>query len=257
MRLVLRLCVVAGVAALVLPGRASAATQTLVVESAPINVTAYEMARGVQLVPSPKVDGYVVGMSADVVDVLGNPVPMQAVMLHHVVFAKIGTPDSTCSTIEDYSGRPSPLQAQRFYAEGEEHFTLGLPDGYGYPNRGFESWGLLYMLMNHHPHTMVVRVRYTIRYVTGEPLTAVKPVWLDVENCRADPVFNVPGTGGRGSPGSRQGDFRMPESGRFVAPGGGLPGRGGLLGAHGPRAGPRFTPGPARGPRSPSRLPSP
>jgi len=82
------------------------------------------------------------------------------------------------------------------------------------------------MLMNHHPQTMVVRVRYTIRYVTGEPLTAVKPVWLDVENCRADPVFNVPGTGGRGSTVSRQVDFRMPESGRFVAAGGHLHGGG-------------------------------
>ena len=176
MRLIARLLLLAGLALVAFPGQASASVETLTLTAAPITVTKYEVARGVQLAPSPNVDGYVVGMSAEVVDVLGNPVAMQDVMLHHVVFAKVGVPDYTCSNIEDYSGRPAPFQAQRFYAEGEERYSLALPDGYGYPNRGQDAWGLLYMLMNHHPHTMVVRIRYTVRYVTGEPRTAVKPV---------------------------------------------------------------------------------
>jgi plastocyanin len=226
MRLLARLFVLAGLAALVLPGQAAAATQTVVLESSPITVTAFEVARGARLAPSPQVDGYLVGLSAEVVDVLGNPVPMQDVMLHHVVFAKIGVPDYTCSSVEDYSGNASALRAERFYAEGEEHFALSLPDGYGYPNRASDTWGLVYMLMNHHPHTMVVRIRYTARYVTGQPLTPVKPVWMDVENCKADPVFSVAGTGGPGSTVSRTADFRMPESGRFVAAGGHLHGGG-------------------------------
>ena len=216
MRLAVPLLILAGLAALVHPGRAAASTETVVLETAPITVTAFEVARGIRLAPSPKVDGYVVGMSAEVVDVLGNPVAMQDVMLHHVVFAKVGVPDYTCSTIGDYSGEVSQLRAERFYAEGEEHFALALPQGYGYPNRATDTWGLLYMLMNHHPHSMVVRIRYTLRYVTGEPLTTVKPVWLDVENCRADPVFNVAGTGKPGATVSRTTDFQMPESGRFV-----------------------------------------
>jgi hypothetical protein len=226
MRLFARLFVVAGLAALALPGHALAGVQTLVFDSAPITVTRYEVARGVQLAPSPKVDGYVVAMSADVVDLLGNSVSPMDVMLHHVVFAKVGVPDYTCSSVEDYSGNAASFQAQRFYAEGEERFSLALPEGYGYPNRAQDAWGFLYMLMNHHPHTMVVRIRYTVRYATGDPLTAVKPVWLDIENCRADPVFNVPGTGGPGSTISRTADFRMPESGRFVAGGGHLHGGG-------------------------------
>jgi plastocyanin len=226
MRLLVRLFFLAAFAATVLPSQAPAAVQTLVFDSAPITVTRFEVARGVQLAPSPKVDGYVVGMSADVVDVLGNVVSPMDVMLHHVVFAKVGVPDYTCSNVEDYSGNPSPFQAERFYAEGEERFSLSLPDGHGYPNRGRDAWGLLYMLMNHHPHTMVVKLRYTVRYVTGEARTPVKPVWLDIKNCRADPVFNVPGTGGRGSTVSRQADFRMPESGHFVAGGGHLHGGG-------------------------------
>jgi hypothetical protein len=240
-RLALRLVFMAGLAALVLPGRAAANTETLVLETSPITVTAFEVARGVRLAPSPQVDGYVVGMSAEVVDVLGNPVPMQDVMLHHVVFAKVGVPDSTCSSIEDYSGNASSLRAERFYAEGEEHFALSLPEGYGYPNRGSDTWGLLYMLMNHHPHSMVVRIRYTVRYVTGEPRTAVKPVWLDIKNCRADPVFNVAGTGKSGTTVSRTADFQMPQSGRFVAAGGHLHGGGVSLDVSDTRCGSLFT----------------
>jgi hypothetical protein len=241
MRLVARLSVLAGLAALVLPGQASAAVETMSFTAAPITVTKYEVARGVQLAPSPRVDGYVVGMSAEVVDVLGNPVAIQDVMLHHVVFAKLGVPDYTCSNIEDYSGQPTPFQAQRFYAEGEENFALSLPEGYGYPNRGQDAWGLLYMLMNHHPHSMVVRIRYTVRYVTGEARAPVKPVWLDVKNCRADPVFNVAGTGKPGSTVSRTADFRMPESGHFVAGGGHLHGGGVSLDVSNTRCGSLFT----------------
>jgi hypothetical protein len=233
--------VLAGLAALALPGHASAGVDTMTFTAAPITVTKYEVARGVQLAPSPRVDGYVVGMSAEVVDVLGNPVAIQDVMLHHVVFAKLGVPDYTCSNIEDYSGQPTAFQAQRFYAEGEENFALSLPEGYGYPNRGQDAWGLLYMLMNHHPHSMVVRIRYTVRYVSGEARTPVKPIWLDVKNCRADPVFNVAGTGKRGSTVARTADFRMPESGHFVAGGGHLHGGGLSLDVSNTRCGSLFT----------------
>jgi hypothetical protein len=64
MRLLARLLVTAGVAALLLPGRAAAAVQTLSFTSAPITVTRFEVARGVQLAPSPKVDGCSRGGSA-------------------------------------------------------------------------------------------------------------------------------------------------------------------------------------------------
>jgi hypothetical protein len=254
MRLLARLSVLAGLAALALPGQATAAVQTLVFHSAPIKITRYEVARGVQVAPSPKVDGYVVGMSADVVDLQGNPVSDQDVMLHHVVFAKVGAPDYTCSAIEDYTGRPAPFQAERFYAEGEERFALALPDGYGYANTGQDVWGLLYMLMNHHARSSTVQIRYTVRYVTGERLTPVKPVWLDIKNCRADPVFNVPGTGGSGSTLTRKMDFRMPESGRFIAGGGHLHGGGIMLDVSDTSCGSLFTSYPTWGLKEPSPI---
>jgi plastocyanin len=73
------------------------------------------------------------------------------------------------------------------------------------------------MLMNHHTRNWVVQVRYTVEYATGESRTAVKPLWLDVRNCRADPVFNVPGTGGLGSTYKQTWDYRLPTSGQLVA----------------------------------------
>jgi plastocyanin len=217
MRALLRLTCAAALAALAFPGGALAGVKTLVFNSAPIRIGPYAVAQGAQLVPSPREDGYVVGMKADVFDVLGNPVPHTEVMLHHVVFAKLGTPDSTCRSMTDFDGASSGLIAERFYAEGEEHAQLSLPDPYGYPNRASDSWGLVYMLMNHHTRNWVVQVQYTIEYATGEPRTAVEPLWLDVRNCRADPVFNVPGTGGAGSTYEQTWDYRVPTSGVLVA----------------------------------------
>jgi hypothetical protein len=45
----LRLLVVAGLAALVLPGQAAASTETVALETSTITVTAFEVARGVRL----------------------------------------------------------------------------------------------------------------------------------------------------------------------------------------------------------------
>jgi plastocyanin len=147
-------------------------------------------------------------------------------MLHHVVFAKLGSPDTTCSSFTDFDGQTSNLAAERFYAEGEEHAELSLAEPFGYPNRGFDRWGLVYMLMNHHRRDSVVQVRYTVSYATAEQRTAVKPLWLDVRNCRADPVFNVPGTGGPGSTHREVWDYRLPMSGLLVSGGGHLHGGG-------------------------------
>jgi plastocyanin len=225
-RAFLRLCCAGSLAALAFPGGALAGVKTLVFTSAPIEIGAFGVERGAQLVPSPKEDGYVVAMRADIFDLLGNPVPHTDVMLHHVVFAKLGTPEATCSSFTDFDGRTSNISVERFYAEGEEHAALSLPEPYGYPNRGTDQWALVYMLMNHHARKSVVQVRYTLSYATGEQRTAVKPLWLDVRNCRADPVFNVPGTGGPGSTYKEVWDYRLPLSGLLVFGGGHLHGGG-------------------------------
>ncbi len=217
MRRLLLVLAAGGALAVGQAGIARAGEQTLTFRSGPITVKPYFTATGTQVAPSPNVDGYVVGMSADVVDAAGSVVPYYEVMLHHVAFAKVLHQDLTCS---------SGLPAERFYAEGEERFSLSLPAGYGYANRSSDVWALVYMLMNHRAKARTVYVRYTVRYVTDEPLTSVTPVWLDVRNCSSDPVFDVPGTGGRASSYSQTYDWTAPSSGRLVAGGAHLHGGG-------------------------------
>src|SRR5205823_12795427 len=120
MRLLAAVCVAVGFVALSAPAGALAEVQTMVFDSSPVTIGPFGVARGVQLAPSPKVDGDVVGMKASLVDVVGNAVPHTDVMLHHIVFAKLGSADATCTSLTGYDGNRSPLQTERFYAEGEE-----------------------------------------------------------------------------------------------------------------------------------------
>jgi plastocyanin len=222
----LRTAILAATASVFAPSPAAAGVQTLVFRSAAITVPGYGVAQDNTLAPSPTVDGYVTAMTADVVDERGASIPITTVMLHHVVFAKLGTPDSTCSRFVTYDGTALTVPVERFYGEGEEREALALPGGYGYPNRGTDRWGLVYMLMNHKPASKRVFVQWTVRYVPGAALAPVRPYWLDVANCRADPIFDVPGTGPLFSAYSRTANLRMPESGRIVAAGGHLHGGG-------------------------------
>ncbi|HUP33729.1 MAG TPA: hypothetical protein VM184_11885 [Gaiellaceae bacterium] len=211
-----RLLTVLAAAALTAPALAHAEERTLTFTTPAISVEGYGVAQQPMLAESPNVDGYVVGMEAEVVDAQGRVQGRDKVMLHHIVFAKIGVPDYTCGGA-----------AERFFAEGEERLALSLPRGYGYANKATDRWGLLYMLMNHKPQRLNGYIRYTVRYVTGETLTPVKPIWLDVRNCTGpDPVFDVPGGGKRFSTFTKTADFTMPESGRLVSGGGHLHGGG-------------------------------
>jgi plastocyanin len=214
-------------AVLAFPGLAHAEVQTLTFRSyQPITIAPFGVVQGSDLIPSPQADGYMIGLKATLVDVAGVEEPIQNVMLHHIVFAKVGVKDFTCDTIIDYEGRTQPAIAERFYAEGEERTEIELPKGYGYPNKGSDRWGMLFMLMNHRPVSDTVYVQYTVRYVTGEARTPVRPVWVDVRNCDSDPIFNVPGGGKLFSTFSRSADLVMPEGGRFVAGGAHLHGGG-------------------------------
>jgi plastocyanin len=215
MRRLIRLLPVALVAMAFAP-TAQAQVKTLTFTVGPISVPAYGVATQPAAAPSPNEDGYVVGMKAEIVDARGVVQGRDKVMLHHIVFGKVGTPDATCGG-----------GAERFYAEGEERLAFDLPDGYGYPNKGTDRWYLLYMLMNHKPKALDGYVRYTVEYATGEDLAPVKPIWLDVRNCKGlDPSYDVPGTGKRFSASVESTSWVSPLSGRLVAGGGHLHGGG-------------------------------
>jgi plastocyanin len=152
-------------------------------------------------------------------------------MLHHIVFSNLGTSgdrrDGTCSAFTMLDSKTQlPALAERFYAAGEERAQLKLPDGYGYPVKGTDNWLMTYMLMNHRNVRDKVYIQYHVTYDTSPGLTPVTPYWLDVRNCRADPVFNVPGTGGTGSTYQQRADWVAPQSGILVAGGGHLHGGG-------------------------------
>jgi plastocyanin len=108
---------------------------------------------------------------------------------------------------------------ERFYGAGEERAQLFLPGGYGYPMNKNDAWGMTYMVMNHRKTTDQAYVKYTITYDTGA-YTPVKPYWLDEENCKVDPIYNVRGGARKGTLDRRTVDVRMRESGRLVAGGG-------------------------------------
>ena len=229
-----RLLILTLLALLLLASPAGAEVKELTYRVGPIDVAPYQVRQnGLTFnIPKPKVDGSIVAMKTDVVDADGSPVPIRRLMLHHIVFANTGPTfgakkDATCDTITALdSVSKVPALAERFYAAGEERAQLKLPPGHGYRVRGDDVWTLSWMMMNHRNRSDRAYVEYTITYDTDPDLTPVRPVWLDVENCKADPVYDVPGGGARNSRDVKSSDWTSPETGRVVAGGGHVHGGG-------------------------------
>ena len=189
----------------------------------PVSMDPYQVKQTLSLVQKPQVDGFITGMTANVVDAKGNQVPIRRLMLHHIVFAAIGTKNPMCSTVLGYDSRPYPANAsaEPIFGNGEERNALALPKGYGYKiTKDGYPWAMVWMLMNHRGVTDHAFIRYTVTWDDATDLTPVHPYWLDVRNCRADPVFDVPGGGKKGSTYKQTYNYTMPESGRIVAGGG-------------------------------------
>ncbi|HEX6115648.1 MAG TPA: plastocyanin/azurin family copper-binding protein [Solirubrobacterales bacterium] len=211
----------AAITALAAPSLASAAVETQTFRTGPIAVAGYEVQQNIQLAPSPDVNGFITRMDVDIVDAEGNPIPIQRLMLHHIVFANLSRPDKTCDSIMGFDNQtPLGFAPDRFYGAGEERAKLALPDGYGYPVRASDEWGLVYMVMNHLSDLDEAYIQYTVTTDTDPSLTPVDPYWLDVENCHSDPIYNVPGTGEKGSTHTKTADFTFPQAGRIIAGGG-------------------------------------
>jgi plastocyanin len=208
---------------------ASAATHTKSYE-VPVSMKPYEVRQTLNFVDRPNVDGFITGMSANIVNADGSPVPIQRLMLHHIVFFAIGQPNPTCSSFKGYDSRPFPGAGYStpIYGAGEERNELALPPGYGVPISKVDDgqpdllkqWAMVWMLMNHRGVSDHALIRYTVTWNDSANLKPVKGYWLDVRNCNADPVFNVPGGQAKGSTYRQTYDYTMPESGRIVAGGG-------------------------------------
>ena len=151
-------------------------------------------------VPKPNVTGQITHMEVDVVDHNGDQVPISRLMLHHIVFlnSNNGRQDRTCAG-RGYAGFGEEkvtgnFASERFYAAGEERAKISFPAGYGYDVAPGHVWSMVYMFMNHRPQTDDdAWVEYKVRVDTSNTLEPVIPYWLDVANCRADPIYNVAG----------------------------------------------------------------
>ena len=212
--------------ALALSAPAAAAETKTFTQQVPISVAGYEVKQSFALAPKPPEDGHITAMEVDIVDADGTPVPIQRLMLHHIVFVNLNRDDPTCNgtTFTGWDSRPSFGSGlpERFYAAGEERARLALPPGYGYRLSSDDNWAMIYMVMNHRAETDRAFIQYRFTYETGASdadTTDVKPYWLDVRNCQADPIYNVPGTGGPGSTHLKEYDYTMPQGGRIVAGG--------------------------------------
>ena len=188
----------------------------------PVSMNPFEVEQA-QAIQNPKIDGYVTRMSVDIVDADGKAVPINRVMLHHIVFAKLGVKHPGCDTITGFDEKSKlPAAGEPMYAAGEERQVMELPPGYGYRMREGDPLYMVWMLMNHRGATDNVMIRYTVTW-ESDPAADIKPVrplWLDVVNCKADPVYDVAGGGKPGSVHERKYDMIAPESGRIVAGGG-------------------------------------
>jgi plastocyanin len=145
-------------------------------------------------IEKPAYDGYLTAIRPNMVGADGTPPPTDVVHLHHGVFLNMSRPDATAPQIG----------GQRFFATGEEKTQMALPYPYGYPVAGSDVWAMNYMLHNETPNEQTVWLTYDIDYVPadtalGHLIKPVEPVWTDVENGRAYPVFDVHrGTGANG-----------------------------------------------------------
>lgn len=148
----------------------------------PVQVAGYEVKRDTVLnVPKPPVTGAITKMAVDLVDAADAPVPISRLMLHHIVFLNSGAGDTAC-------GGP-----ERFYGAGEERLKLAMPPGFGYPIKPTDVWAMTWMFMNHRAQTDSSFIRYKLTVDPDDQIRKVRSLWMDVGDCKYDPIYNVPG----------------------------------------------------------------
>ena len=145
-------------------------------------------------IEKPAGDGFQVRFKPDLVDETGKPPRVDEVHMHHAVVLNLSRTDTTAPGI----------YGERVGGFGEEKTIGTLPSGYGYPIRATDQFALVYMLHNGTPNNRVVWVTYEIDWIPrdsalGKRTKPARPLWLDVQNGKYYPVFDVArGDGGDG-----------------------------------------------------------
>ena len=133
----------------------------------------------------PRVDGWITRMRPDLVYTSGRVPGVDVIHLHHGVWVNLSRPNIT-----------SPDRPELFFAAGEEKTIGKLPKGYGYRYRASDVWNLNHMIHNLTPVPTEVYMVYEIDFIPDTSAAArgmrrVDPVWMDVENGKLYPVFDV------------------------------------------------------------------
>ena len=221
----IRLALAAAAAALAFtalsPSPAGATVQTVTKTFKLPPVGGYAVKQQLQpFAPEPDIPGHLVEMEVDLVDGEGAQIPISRLMLHHIVFLNFSRTDQSCGSLTSFDNMSEGPAVQRFFAAGEERAKMKLPPGYGYELNPNDSWGVLYMVMNHKPDTETdAYVQYKMTIDDSPSIQSVVPFWLDVNNCRADPIYNIKGTGDPDSESIRSRDFTL-DPARLGASGG-------------------------------------
>ncbi len=213
----MRVVVTAAVLSLLLAvAPAQAATKTYTYRHGPVRMGGFNVKFPKAPVKVPNVDGYVVGMTADLVDRKNRRITIRDVMLHHLVFHRQGN----IGRRGDCSSRYS----EPIYGTGEELQKLRFPPGYGYRIRRGDRWRITSMLMSHRIRAKNAYIRYRVTVRTGVDLTPVRPIWVRANGCGKQVSYPIHGGGAPGSTTHRSYRWRVPFDGRIVAVGGHLHG---------------------------------
>src|SRR5436305_8627157 len=167
------------IAALAVPATAPAAVRHYTIRSQAFQLGGFETVLPKVWTKTPQRDGYITSFYARLVYANGKRVPIQRVMLHHIVFVDVGFPGGPVKT----TSCPGRRAGESFWGTGEEHERLILPAGYGYKVDHRDSWRLQAMLMSHSLKSQKLYVQYSFTMVTGKKLTPVKPLWLRANGC--------------------------------------------------------------------------
>lgn len=143
-------------------------------------------------IEKPPGDGYVTRYRPNFVGPDGEPPAVEQLHMHHAVFLNLAEPDLT-----------TPRLPQRIGGFAEEKTIASLPEPYGYPVKATDVWAINYMLHNGTPETRSAWIEMEVDWVpAGTPraatMTPAYPLWLDVRNGEAYPVFDTERGSGAG-----------------------------------------------------------
>jgi plastocyanin len=156
----------------------------------------------------PQVDGWFTRIRPDLTYLDGRVPGVHVIHLHHGVWLNLARQDVTL-----------PGLPERFFAAGEEKTHMRLPRGYGYPVKATDPLLLNHMIHNLTPIPTDVYMVYEVDFVpkgsrAARGMRAVRPVWMDVENGKTYPVFNVRKGSGRKGRYTYPNDARNPYANR-------------------------------------------